>query len=121
MPGISGVGDWIVYVYDCTVRFELAHDVDHPTVADVRAVLLEGKPQHYDVLTADGEACLNQLLDRLFGDEFAHAVVDAPAGQDHLGVVAELLRLMCQIVGVDADTMTADQTGTKRQEIPLGS
>ena len=51
----------------------------------------------------------------------AHAVVDSPPGEDHLGVVAEFLRLVGEIVGIDADAMPADQAGTERQEIPLGA
>ena len=64
---------------------------------------------------------LDHLLDRLLGDELAHAVVDAPAGQDHLRVVAEHLRLVRQVVRVDADAVAADQARAERQEVPLGA
>ena len=49
----------------------------------------------------------------------AHAVVDPPAGQDHLGVVAQALGLGGQVVGIDADAVAADQARRERQEVPL--
>jgi predicted RNA methylase len=39
----------------------------------------------------------------------AHAVIDAPAGENHLGMMAERLGAMREIVGIDADAMTADE------------
>ena len=50
----------------------------------------------------------------------AHAVVDPPAGQDHLGMVAQALGLGGEVVGVDADAVAADQARRERQEVPLG-
>jgi hypothetical protein len=49
-----------------------------------------------------------------------HGVVDRPAGQDHLRVVAELLGLVDQVVGVDRDAVAADETGAVVVEVPLG-
>jgi hypothetical protein len=57
----------------------------------------------------DGCAGCDHLLDGLLGDELAHAVVDAPAGQDDLRVVAQHLGLVGQVVGVDADAVAAHQ------------
>jgi hypothetical protein len=51
----------------------------------------------------------------------AHAVVDAAAGQDDLGVVADFLRLVGEVVRVDADAVAADQAGAEGQEVPLGA
>ena len=42
-------------------------------------------------------------------DALAHAVVDAPAGEDHLGMIARLLGAMRQVIGIDADAVPADQ------------
>ena len=50
---------------------------------------------------------------------FAHAVVDAPARENHLRVIAQHLCLVRQVVRVDADAVAADQAGPKRQEVPL--
>ena len=57
----------------------------------------------------------------LLGDEGAHVVVDAAAGEDHLGLVAELLGLHRQVVRVDADAVAADEARLELQEVPLGA
>ena len=48
-----------------------------------------------------------------------HAVVDAAARQNDLGVVSHFLSLVCQVVGVNADAMASDQARTEWQEIPF--
>ena len=48
-----------------------------------------------------------------------HAIVNAPSRQNHMRVVAELLRFVGQVVRVHADTMAANQPWAKRQEVPL--
>jgi hypothetical protein len=63
----------------------------------------------------------NQLLDRLFGNELAHAVIDATSGVDHLRVITQHVRLVCQIIRIDTDAVAADQTRTEGQEIPLAA
>ena len=35
-------------------------------------------------------------------------------------MIADLLRLVRQVVGVDADAVAADQSGPEGQEVPLG-
>ena len=40
--------------------------------------------------------------------------------RDHVRVVADLLGLVGQVVGIHADAVAADQTGAERQEVPLG-
>ena len=54
-------------------------------------------------------------------DALAHAVVDAAAGEDHLGVIAGLLGAMRQVVRIDADAVAADQARRERQEVPFGA
>ena len=63
----------------------------------------------------------DHLLDGLFGDEGGHPVVDAPAGQDDLGMVAGHLGLVGQVVRVDADAMAAHQARLEGEKIPLGA
>src|SRR5205814_10653878 len=64
-------------------------------------------------------AMLDHQLHRLLRDVTAHAIVDAPAGKDYLRVVADLLRLIGQIVGINANAVATDEAGPKRQEIPF--
>lgn len=51
---------------------------------------------------------------------FGHGIVDCPAGKDDLGVVAKLLRLVDEVVGVDGDAVAADKAGREPDEVPLG-
>ena len=39
----------------------------------------------------------------------------------HLGMIADILRLVGEVVGIDADAVATDQTGTKGQKVPLGA
>ncbi len=90
-------------------------------VAQVRAVFLEGQAEHGDARPVDAGAGLDHLLDGLLGKVFTHAVIDAPASEDDVWVMALLLGLVREVVGVDADAVTADQPGAERQEVPLGA
>jgi hypothetical protein len=60
-------------------------------------------------------------LDHALRHVATHAVVDAAPGQDHLRVVADLLRLVGQVVRIHADAVAADQARPERQEVPLGA
>src|ERR1022692_3737643 len=73
------------------------------------------------MLALDRRAALDHLLDRLLGNILAHAVVDAPSGENDLWVIAQLVGFMRQIVRIDADAVAANQPRTERKEIPLRS
>ena len=45
----------------------------------------------------------NQAVDVIFGDIFAHSVVDTTAGEDDFGVVAEFFGLVGEVIRIDAD------------------
>ena len=49
----------------------------------------------------------------------AHLVVDTPAGKDDFRVVADLLRLVRQVVRIDADAVATNQPRSKGQEVPF--
>ncbi len=63
----------------------------------------------------------DHVFDSLLGDKLAHAVVNAPACQNDLRVVAEHVRFMGEIVGIDTNAMTAYQAGAEWQEVPFGA
>ena len=60
-------------------------------------------------------------LDDVAGDEARHAVIDAAPGKDHLRVEADRLRLVGQIIGIDADAVAADEARAIGVEIPFGA
>lgn len=119
--GFSNINPRVVDIDLGVVAGEFAHDVDDLGVAQVRATFLEGKAEDEDSGVDDLHFALRHELDDFVGDIAGHAVIDAPAGEDDFGVVTDLLRLVGQVVGIDADAVTADQTGTKGQEVPFAA
>ena len=96
-----------------------AHNVYGMAVADVRAVLLERDSQLENFCFQDSDALFDHQLDDFRGDILAHAVVDAAAGEDDFRQITERLRLVGQVVRVDADAVSADQAGFELEEIPF--
>lgn len=103
------------------VRFEVGQDVGHARIADVGYVLLEGQTEDRDAGAVERDACADHQADQLLRDEAPHAVIDPTSGQDDLGVVADGHGLLGQVIGVNADTMPAHETGREVQEVPLGA
>nr|ART37286.1 D639 [uncultured bacterium] len=101
--------------------FELAHHIHDAGVAHVGAVFLERDAQHQRPRTGHRQPAADQQTCHALGHVATHAVVDAPASQDHFRVVADFLRLVREVIRIDADAVTADQARSKRQEIPLGA
>jgi GDP-L-fucose synthase len=99
------------------VNVGTGEDISIRDLADLVAEVVgfEGRVE-WDASKPDGTP--RKLLD-LVGDVGAHAVVDAPAGQDHLGVVADLLRLVGQVVRVHADAVAAHQPGRNGRKFHL--
>ena len=119
--GLGAIDPWVVHIDADAVFAQGVDDVHHPGVAQVRAVFLEGQAEDEDAAVADADAALQHELDHRLRDVGAHAVVDAPAGEDDLGVVANGDGLVGEIVGVDADAVTADQAGAEGQEVPFAA
>src|SRR5437773_2260744 len=46
--------------------------------------------------------------------------VDAPAGENHVGMIARLLRSKGQVIGVDADAVAADEACREIDAVPFG-
>src|SRR3546814_18411363 len=83
--------------------------------------LLEGEPQEQDAGARHVHPAFGHQLDDPAGNVAAHPVVEAAAGQNHLGVIADGFGLVRQIVRVDADAVADDQTGAELEAVPLGA
>src|SRR5699024_2700159 len=66
-------------------------------------------------------ALAHHQLDHLMGYVASHVVVGTPPGENQVGVMADLRRLVGEVIRIDADAVAADQTGPKRQEVPFGA
>ena len=58
-------------------------------IAEIGYVLLKSDTQHRHLSAVYCAARLSEAFDRLLRHERAHAVVDPPTGQNHLGMIAE--------------------------------
>ncbi len=50
-----------------------------------------------------------------------HIVIQAAAGKDHVGMIANLLRLVRKIIGIDTYTVATDEPRMKGKKVPLGT
>ena len=115
------VGARVVHLDVEAVILELANDVDDARIAHIGDILLEGEPQDRHHRAACADAAPDQGLHGLPGNVRTHCVVDAPARKDDFRLVADHRRLVRQVVGVDADAVSADEAGREGQEVPLGA
>jgi len=88
----------------CGVFWRALMMVDDLLSCGGRDVFLKVRPDE------DTERCGDALIDAL-GDVGPHAVIDASAGEDDFGLVAELEGAVGEVEGVDADAMAADEAG----------
>ncbi len=77
MLGLGAVDPGVVAVHGDGVFAQGRDDVDHASVAQVRAVFLEGEAENLHAAVADADAALEHELHHGLGDMGAHAVVIA--------------------------------------------
>ena len=115
------VGVGIVDVNFAGERLQFLDEIGDLGVARIGAVFLECEAHDEEAHGADGELARGHGLDDVVGDERRHAVVDAAAGEDDFRMESDRLRFVCQIVGIDADAVAADEARPIAVEIPLGA
>lgn len=93
------------------IFFESLDDVDNLGVAHVGAVFFECKAEDYDVAVEHLDAFLEHEFDDAVGNIGTHAVVHAASGEDYLRVVTVALGALCEVIGIDTDTVTTDESG----------
>src|SRR6185312_12115401 len=97
-----------------SIAFEFIDQVGNLGIPEIRTVFLEGQAENIHAGTANVDIGLDDMLDRLFCHELGHTVIDTPPREDDLRDITDHFRLMGKVVGIDPDTMTPDQTWTKR-------
>ena len=101
------------------IFFESLDDVDNLGVAHIGAILFECKAEDDDVAIEHLDAFLEHEFDDAVGYISVHAVVHAAAGEDYLGVVTVALGALGEIIGIDTDTVAADESGLEGEEVPF--
>src|SRR5437016_955526 len=119
--GFGRVGERVRHQCRDAEIAQFRDDVGHAAVAQIGHVLLEGDPEDADFGALDRALGGDQELDETLRDKAPHAVIDAPAGEDHLRVVARRLGPRGQVIGIDPDAVPADEARRERQEIPFGA
>ena len=111
----------IVNLHPAAVFTQIIHDVDNAGIAQIRAVLLERQSHDQNARAIDLDTSTDHGLDQLRDDIRAHAIVQATPSKDDFGVIADALRLVRQVIGIDANAMATHQAGAKRQKIPFAA
>ena len=114
-----GVGPGVVDVDLGAILLKFVDDVDHPGVANIGAVLLEGDTEDEHFGPLDFVVAGNHELDHLGGDVFAHIVVEAATCKDDFGVVTVLLGFLGEVVGVNANAVAPDEAGFEGEKVPF--
>ncbi len=89
-----GIHPGVVDVHGDAVIGQFPNDVDHAGITQIRAILLEGQAEHQHPAVLRHQVAPGHEFDDTAGDEGAHAVVDAPTGEDDLRVIADGLGLV---------------------------
>ncbi len=121
MLALVGIDPRVIDIGGNVEFVQVVDDARHLGVAVVGAVFLEGKAQYQHAQVSLQQALAAHQADELVDHVLAHAVVDAAAGQDHFRMVADLFRLVGQVIGINADAVPADQARADGHEVPLGA
>ena len=92
------------------ILLELVNDVDDLRVACIRAVLLECKSKNCNLCILHRLVCLDEILHTALRNILAHIVIYSSAGEDDLAMISKHLRLVCQVIRVYADAVSADKS-----------
>lgn len=114
-----GICPRVVYGDIEVVLLESFDDVNDFGVAHIGTIFLEGEAEHEDVATKYLYAFFEHELDYTVGNICPHAVVHAASGEDNFRIVAVALGALGEIIGVNSDAMTANETRLEGKEIPL--
>lgn len=115
------VNPGVVHIHLGVVVLQGFDDVHHFGVAHVGAVFFERQAQHQHFAAQNGQALAQHKFDGLVCHVAGHAVVDAPARQNDLRVITNLLRLVRQVVRVHANAVASHKTGAEGQKVPFGA
>ena len=111
----------IIHIHINAIAFKLSDNINHTRIPQIRAILLERQPHNQCPRAFYRYVARDHFADCAADDIAAHTVVNAAPGEDNFGVVADRLSFLRQIVGVNADAVTADEAGPERKEVPFGA
>jgi hypothetical protein len=96
-----------------------SNDIWDPAVAQIWYILLKGNTDYADFRALDRPFRRDQQLNEALRDKRAHTIINAAPGEDDLRVLARGLGPGGQVIGINSDTVPADQPRGERQKIPF--
>src|SRR5215475_4643262 len=117
MGGFLGRSNRIGHLHVNAHALKFSRDVDHLGVSDIGNVLLERHAE--DRHSGIHDATFEQGPYAFSCNALAHAVVDAASCQNDFRMVTSLLSPKSQVVGINANAVSAYKTWLKIQEIPF--
>src|SRR6266700_1740274 len=112
------LGKGIVDLNGYAERLQLTDDVDNLRISDVDDIFLKCQSEH--CYSRRLRAAFQKAAQALARDAYPDGIVDAPAGENHVGMIARLLRSKRQVIRVDANAVAADEARRETDEIPFG-
>ncbi len=94
---------------------------EHLGIAGIGTIFFKRHAEHIRGRSRCGDSLLSHEFQGLACHKMRHAVVDAPTGKNDLGLIADHLGFVGQVVRVNADAVPADKARLERQEIPLAA
>src|SRR5437763_10703428 len=114
----SVLGKGIVDLNGYAERLQLTDDVDNLRISDVDDIFLKCQTEH--CYSRRLRAAFQKAAQALACDAYPDGVVDAPAGENHVGMIARLLRSKRQVIRIDANEVAAAEARRETDEIPFG-
>src|SRR5690606_2272858 len=119
MQYFSRISPRIISGYLKTILFQSGNNIYDFSISYIRTVFFEGYTQHKHFRSIYVDALFDHGFYHLRSYILTHGIIKTSSGKDNFGMIAVLLRLLCQIIRVHADTMTTYQSRLKRQKVPF--
>jgi len=94
MPDFGRICPRIINIHFAPEFLQAAHNVHGMGIADIRTVLLERDSQYQDICIGDFLFFLYHQFDHFGRHIFAHPVIDAASGKNHLRKISQALRFV---------------------------
>src|SRR5690606_41786962 len=119
MQYFSRISPRIISGYLKTILFQSGNNIYDFSISYIRTVFFEGYTQHKHFRSIYIDALFDHGFHHLRSYILSHGIIKTSSGKNNFGMIAVLLRLLCQIIRVHADTMTTYQSRLKRQKVPF--
>src|SRR4029079_7552348 len=115
------IGERIIGSHVDRKLLKMFDELGYFCVPYIRAVFFERESQHEKLGTVNFHSSLQHPFQDILGNKHRHIVIGSPARQNHVGMEADGLCLMGQVIRINADTVASDKPWRVAVKIPLGA